>query len=446
MYKVVFFCLLFVSKISLSQVLYIIVKDKPVKLLVKDGSKWQIEKPSKLLEYYPFYINENGDFFDDNQVKIGWYEGNDFYTSEGGYVTYNQGVPNNHTFKHKELIYTDSISIFHLCNGNKVWIHPKKNNYYEIMAIDHINNGKKKVMFNFKTENLEKNKVTITAIYVLIKNLISDKFICGFGDHDDRDMLSLDTKVKMKQSNDGLEKQFDESNNSNIMSSDYTNKILKSMNLPKVEVQHMVDYSDPINRLYFADHFNSKEDILIKMKEDIWMKIKEEEEIKQKEEKEKKEKKFEEGLHNLSNETLSLKEIEFVGKWKFSSKLIYVDEVDNYGNPERGVYRVEEEFIVSNDRTYLYNKKVYKIQKVLTYLGNQVEKWKLQENNNYNEKGYWQLNDNKFVGYIIEENGKKVRRIDNSVVFETLSSKKATYKAYLNNNVEYYLKGKKRDF
>jgi hypothetical protein len=39
------------------------------------------------------------------------------------------------------------------------------------------------------------DKITAVAIYRMIKEMGNDKVSCGYGEHDDRDILSFETKA-----------------------------------------------------------------------------------------------------------------------------------------------------------------------------------------------------------------------------------------------------------
>jgi hypothetical protein len=102
--------------------------------------------------------------------------------------------------------------------------------------------------------------------------------------------------------------------------------------------------------------------------------------------------------------------------------------------------KIIENFKLYKDRTYEYYSKEY-----VGRLHTNLYGYRYTINKEYNEKGVWELKDNNLILFIVEENGKKTRRIDTSVIFEELKLKKALRKLTY-ENIEFILKGKKTNF
>jgi hypothetical protein len=335
--KKLIFLLLICYKYNYTQIVYINVNGKYIQALTKEGNKWEIQKDyykNSLLRYDPFYINNEGEIFDASEMKFGWYVGFDFYTMNGWVVENNI----KKYYKHKELIYNESQIVFQFCNGLKSWIIPNKKSHYDVMIEEKIN-GEKKLLFSLKLENLEMDKITALAIYRMIKEMGNDKVSCGYGEHDDRDILSFETKAeKMKR-------------------------------IEKENIENEKRYNERIEKER-------------KIKDSIAM-----DEIRKEKQREIE---FNEKMKSIKYAPLSITETGLVGNWEFISEPIDTDPTSNK-------YKIIENFKIYKDRTYEYYSKEY-----VGRLHTNLYGYRYTINKEYNEKGVWELKDNNLIEFIIE--------------------------------------------
>lgn len=167
--------------------------------LKKEGSKWYysdgVANPEWGKTTDPFYINADGELFDGNQEKIGWYEGNDFYLMTGWVVLDNQKT----YYRHKELIYNPNEIAFRFCSDVRGWLVSKGDNKtYYLQLWDKIEE-KRKTIITYDLVGLEMNKNTAVAIFELIKILAKDTSPCGFDEEDDRPALTAETPKTEKE-------------------------------------------------------------------------------------------------------------------------------------------------------------------------------------------------------------------------------------------------------
>jgi len=159
--------------------------------LKKEGNKWNVNlkeeaKPNWGQGTYPFFINDEGELFDGQQEKFGWYIGDNFYLMTGWVVLNNE----KEYYKNKELIYSESEIVFRVCSGQKLWIVPLGDDKtYKLLTEDKINGGQK-YLFDLVLSDIKMDKVTAVAIFQMIKIFLNDTAPCGYGAEDDRGELT----------------------------------------------------------------------------------------------------------------------------------------------------------------------------------------------------------------------------------------------------------------
>jgi len=177
--------------------------------LKMEGSKWYYnsegtQNPEWGITTNPFYINANGELFDGNQEKIGWYVGDDFYLRTGWVVLDNK----KQYYKHKELIYNSSEVAFRFCSDQRAWLVSQDNNKtYQLQVWDKIDETRKSII-TYDLVGLEMNKNTAVAIFELIKILSKDIAPCGFDEEDDRPELTLKVPETQKEKEKRESEQF----------------------------------------------------------------------------------------------------------------------------------------------------------------------------------------------------------------------------------------------
>lgn len=133
-------------------------------------------------EYYPFFVNVNGELFDADQVKYGWYDGDNFLLMDGWVVLDNK----KSYYTHKEMIYSKNEIAWRTCNGQKWWFVLKPDGTY----LQQVQNKMTKVREDGKIKiilvGLSMNKKNAVALFNTFKMIFDDTNPCGFGSEDDR--------------------------------------------------------------------------------------------------------------------------------------------------------------------------------------------------------------------------------------------------------------------
>lgn len=169
-------------------------------VLKKSGGTWywnsrEAKNPRWESETYPFYINAEGELFDVNQVKIGWYINDDFYLMDGWVVLNNKKT----YYKHKEMIFKLNEITGRTCSDSKFWFVSKGDTkHYLFQTADKINGGRKTVL-SLELVNLEMDKVTAVALFEFIKMGLKDTDPCGFGSDDVRPEFTTVTPLSEKE-------------------------------------------------------------------------------------------------------------------------------------------------------------------------------------------------------------------------------------------------------
>jgi len=171
-------------------------------VLKKSGNTWYwnsraTKNPKWESETYPFYINSEGELFDVNQVKIGWYINDDYYLMDGWVV-----LDNKKTFyKHKEMIFKPDEITGRTCSDQRFWFVSKGDNKnYVFQTTDKIN-GRKTVL-SLELVNLVMDKITAVALFEFIKMGRNDTDPCGFGSDDVRPEFTTATPLTEREIQD----------------------------------------------------------------------------------------------------------------------------------------------------------------------------------------------------------------------------------------------------
>ena len=147
--------------------IYITLKSEPDNYfeaihIVNDKIEFRTLPKQKWDKYWPIYVNAEGDFFDTDNIKIGGFEGNDFYFYNGFALLDNKKIlikNENWNFKVlKNGIIITTLSPFHTFEFKNTGL-----NQYELL-------GDNKLIGNFNLGNLKLDKKAVVILISFLKN------------------------------------------------------------------------------------------------------------------------------------------------------------------------------------------------------------------------------------------------------------------------------------
>lgn len=220
----------------------------------------------------------------------------------------------------------------------------------------------------------------------------------------------LETSIKVEKSINELMSQRKYIDGYKLLESEFNSKRINSNSATKLYNNWNISFLSHVNELIVNQNvsvanemieFYEKKELSINKDNEKTQILKWKEEIKVVNHKIK--------IKELASKPLTEVEKLFIGKWKFESKSIYMNNGE--------IYTMEEVWLVNADRTYSYESRFQKF----------LEKSYLNE---YKEKGVFEIEQDSFgdmyvVAYILEEQGKSSSRVD-KMKFDKIDAKKAS--------------------
>lgn len=157
-------------------------------ILKIDGDKCFInsdEAKANWDKFYPFFVSDNGDLYDAEQEKIGWYNGDDFYLMEGWVVSDNR----KSYYTHKEMIYSKNEITGRMCNGQRFWFVVQSDGITYLQQAENRRSKTRDDGFSVELVGLNMDKKIAAALFWRFKIIQNDLGPCGFGTEDDRGEL-----------------------------------------------------------------------------------------------------------------------------------------------------------------------------------------------------------------------------------------------------------------